>query len=357
LGVAGIDHIEIWAGNARQAAHYYRSAFGFAESAYAGPETGIRDRASHLLVQGKIRLLLTAAVTPEGEIPGFVQAHGDAVRNVVFEVGDAEMAYDEAIRRGAVGADTPRQVQDGTGSIVRSSIRAYGEVIHTFLQRDAYRGTFLPGFEPVEDASEGTGLLRIDHLVANVEEERMDAWVDYYQSIFGFHHMMTFDDRDISTEHSALRSKVMSSPDGSVKLPINEPAPGLRRSQIQEYLDFNSGPGIQHIALLTGDIVATVSKLRARGVTFLDVPGAYYDALPARIGEIDEDLGLLREHGILVDRDDAGYLLQLFTKPVQDRPTLFYEVIQRKGAQGFGKGNFKALFESIEREQARRGNL
>jgi 4-hydroxyphenylpyruvate dioxygenase len=357
LDVRGIDHVEIWTGNARQAAHYYGSALGFAGQAYAGPETGVRDRASHLVVQGKIRLVLTAPILPEGAIASFVHQHGDGVRNIVFETGDAEKTYDEAIRRGAVGVETPRLVQDGSGGVVRASIRAYGDVIHTFLQRDGYRGVFLPGFEPMEVAAVDTGLLRIDHMVANVEDEKMDLWVDYYQTIFGFHHMLTFDDRDISTEFTALRSKVMSSRDGAVKMPINEPAPGLRRSQIQEYLDFNQGPGIQHIALLTGDIVATVSALRERGVSFLDVPDAYYDALPARAGKIDEELDLLRKHRILVDRDEDGYLLQLFTKPVQDRPTLFYEVIQRKGAQGFGKGNFKALFESIEREQARRGNL
>ncbi len=357
LDVRGIDHIEIWAGNACQAAHYYRSAYGFEQIAYAGPETGLRDRASYLLAQGKIRLLLTAPMQPEGPIASFVHRHGDAVRDVVFEVGDAEKTFEEAIRRGAPGAEAPKLIQDESGGVVRASIRAYGDVVHTFLQRDDYRGPFLPGFEANRVAQEGTGLLRVDHVVANVDDQKMDFWADYYARVFGFRHFLTFDDKDIATEYSALRSKVMSSADGGIKLPINEPAPGLRRSQIQEYLDFNLGPGVQHVALLTGDILATIAELRGRGVSFLEVPESYYEALPARIGKIDEDPDLIRRNRILVDRDSDGYLLQIFTKPVEDRPTLFYEVIQRKGCQGFGKGNFKALFEAIEREQALRGNL
>jgi 4-hydroxyphenylpyruvate dioxygenase len=287
----------------------------------------------------------------------FVHRHGDGVRNVVFQTSDAEKAFDEAVRRGAIPHETPRLLQDDGGRVVRSAIKSYGDVIHTFLQREGYEGPFLPGYEPAPVPSDGTGLLRIDHMVANVEDQKMDEWVHWYQSIFGFRHFLSFDDKDISTEYTALRSKVMSSDDGGIKMPINEPAPGLRRSQIQEYLDFNVGPGIQHVALLTGDILATVAEMRERGVDFLDVPDTYYDMLAERVGAIDEDMDLIREQRILVDRDSEGYLLQLFTKPVEDRPTLFYEVIQRKGSQGFGKGNFRALFESIEREQARRGNL
>lgn len=357
LDVVGIDHVELWVGNALQAAHYYRTALGFDQVAYAGPETGVRDRASYALSQGKVRLIVSASVLPGGEIADFVRTHGDGVRNVVFEVSDAERAYDEALRRGAKGIVAPIAARDDGGTVVRASIKAYGEVIHTFLQRSGYGGPFLPGYEEARRAGGGTGLLRIDHMVANVEDQRMDTWVDWYRAIFGFHHFLTFDDKDISTEYSALRSKVMASVDGGIKMPINEPAPGLRRSQIQEYIDFNIGPGIQHIALLTGDILATIAEMRDRGLQFLEVPDTYYDDLPARVGKIDEDLDAIRRHRILVDRDADGYLLQLFTKPVEDRPTLFYEVIQRKGSQGFGKGNFKALFESIEREQARRGNL
>lgn len=357
LGVHGIDYVELYVGNALQAAHFYRTAFGFKQLAYGGPETGFRDRASYLVEQGKIRLLLTAPMLPEGEISTFVHKHGDGVHNVVFHVDDTEKIYEEAIRRGAVGVETPTVAKDDSGSVVRASIRACGSVIHTFLQRSEYQGCFLPGYAPAERPSDGSGLLRVDHMVANVEDQKMDTWVDYYRSIFGFHHFLSFDDKDISTEYTALRSKVMSSGDGGIKIPINEPAPGKRKSQIQEYLDFNLGPGVQHIAMLTGNIIATVTELRDRGVNFLDIPETYYDQLTERVGRIDEDLDLIRKNRILVDRDDDGYLLQLFTQPVEDRPTLFYEVIQRKGSQGFGKGNFKALFESIERAQAERGNL
>ncbi|MDM7915193.1 MAG: 4-hydroxyphenylpyruvate dioxygenase [Candidatus Eisenbacteria bacterium] len=357
LGVRGIDHVEIWVGNAAQAAYFYRTAFGFDVAAYSGPETGVRDRASYALERGKIRLAVTAPILPEGAIAAFVHKHGDAVRDIVFETDDAEGAYQEAIRRGALGIETPRLMKDEAGSVVRASIRAYGDVVHTFLQRSDYVGPFLPGYAERRAPGGDTGLLRVDHVVANVEDQKMDAWVGYYSSIFGFRHFLTFDDKDISTEYSALRSKVMASESGAVKLPINEPAPGMRRSQIQEYIDFNLGPGVQHIALLTGDILETIGDLRERGVSFLEVPDAYYDQLPERVGEIEEDLDALRRHKILVDRDQDGYLLQLFTRPVEDRPTLFYEVIQRKGSQGFGKGNFKALFEAIEREQALRGNL
>jgi 4-hydroxyphenylpyruvate dioxygenase len=357
LEVRGFDHVEIWVGNAIQAAHYYRTAFGFDQVAYAGPETGMRDRASYLLTQGKIRLVVTAPMLPDGPIASFIAHHGDGVRNVAFEVGDAQKAYEAAVRRGAAPADVPRVYRDGSGSVVTASIRTCGDVIHTFLQRDEYTGTFLPGYVEERRPGGGTGLLTVDHMVANVEDAKMDEWATFYRTVFGFHQFLSFDDKDISTEYTALRSKVMSSADGKVKIPINEPAPGLRRSQIQEYLDFNIGPGIQHVALLTGDILSTITQLRDRGVLFLEVPDTYYESLPERVGGIDEDLEAIRKHRILVDRDDQGYLLQLFTKPVEDRPTLFYEIIQRKGCQGFGKGNFRALFESIEREQARRGNL
>jgi 4-hydroxyphenylpyruvate dioxygenase len=357
LGVRGIDHIEIYSGNAVQSAHYYRTAFGFDQVAYAGPETGFRDRASYCMEHGKVRLLLTAPTTHEGPIASFVNRHGDAVRDVVFEVADAEAAYLEAIRRGAIGITTPREIRDADGIVVQASIRAYGEVIHSFVQRDGYKGRFLPGFESALLPGGGVGFATVDHVVANVDDDRMDTWAGYYAKIFGFRHLLTFDDKQISTQYSALRSKVMASENGVIKLPINEPAKGLRRSQIQEYLDFNVGPGVQHIALLTGNIIETVRELRDRGVRFLDVPDAYYDSLPERVGPIDEDLDTIRRERILVDRDADGYLLQLFSKPVEDRPTLFYEVIQRKGSRGFGVGNFKALFESIEREQERRGNL
>jgi len=357
LAVRGFDHIEIYVGNALQAAHYYRTAFGFDQIAYSGPETGFRDQASYLLQQGKVRILVTAPLQPEGGVAAFLARHGDGVRDVVFEVDDAEATYLEAIRRGAIGITTPRELRDEDGAVVRASIRAYGDVIHSFLQRDGYKGRFLPGFESSLLSGGGTGLVVTDHVVANVEDSRMETWAGYYAAIFGFRHLQTFDDKQISTQYSALRSKVMASDNGNVKLPINEPAPGLRRSQIQEYLDFNFGPGVQHIALLTGDILETVGELRDRGMGFLDVPDSYYDALPERVGAIDEDLDAIRKARILVDRDEEGYLLQLFSKPVEDRPTLFYEVIQRKGSRGFGVGNFKALFESIEREQERRGNL
>ena len=355
--VRGVDHIEIFTGNALQAAHFYRTAFGFDQIAYSGPETGVRDRASYALKQGKVRLVVTAPVLPDGEVASFVQIHGDGVRSVAFEVGDAEQAYASAVARGARELAPPRRLRDAGGEVISASIRSYGEVIHTFIQRDQYRGPFLPTYQEAPKPGGGSGLLKVDHMVANVEDQKMDTWVDFYQAIFGFHHLLTFDDKDISTEYSALRSKVMSSRDGSVKIPINEPAPGLRRSQIQEYLDFNIGPGVQHIALLTSDVIATVGEMRGRGVEFLEVPDSYYESLLDRVGDIDEDFDEIRKNRILVDCDDQGYLLQLFTKPVEDRPTLFYEVIQRKGCQGFGKGNFKALFEAIEREQARRGNL
>ncbi len=357
LPLQSIHHVELVVGNARQAAYYYRKAFGFSQVAYQGPETGVRDRASYVVQQGYIRLVLTSPLGPEGPLAEHLSLHGDGVRDIAFEVDDAPGVFAAVAARGARPEAPPRPVSDGGGAVQIASIRAYGDVTHTFVERGEYEGPFLPGFEPAPIAEPGVGLKRIDHLVANVADGEMDHWARWYEQMFGFHQFMSFDDKDISTTFSALRSKVMSSPTGSIKLPINEPAEGLKRSQIQEYLDAYRAPGVQHLAFHTPDVVATVTDLRRRGVEFLHVPEAYYESLWDRVGEIKEDRDTIAELGVLVDRDDEGYLLQLFTRPVQDRPTLFFEIIQRHGAQGFGKGNFKALFESIEREQARRGNL
>ncbi|NUQ11278.1 MAG: 4-hydroxyphenylpyruvate dioxygenase [Gemmatimonadaceae bacterium] len=357
--INGTDYIEFWVGNAKQAAHYYRGAFGFRLLGYRGPETGVRDRASYLLEQGKIRFVLTSPLGPEGEIAAHVAKHGDGVRDIAFWVDDARDAFARAVERGAVAARTPEVLKDAQGEVVIAAIRTYGDTIHSIVERRNYRGPFMPGFEPVTSPYEpaGAGLLYVDHCVGNVELGRMNEWVAFYSRVLGFYNLLSFDDKDISTEYSALMSKVMSNGNGRIKFPINEPAAGKKKSQIDEYLEFYRGPGVQHIAIATNDIVSTVTALRDRGVEFLRVPAAYYDTLLDRVGHIDEDLGPLRDLGILVDRDDEGYLLQIFSKPVQDRPTLFYEIIQRKGAKSFGKGNFKALFEAIEREQARRGNL
>ena len=357
LPVMSIHHVELLVGNARQAAFYYRKAFGFAQIAYRGPETGQRDRASYVLAQDRVRIAVTTPLSPEGELAELLRVHGDGVCAVAFEVDDATATYDAALDRGALSAAAPEELTDDHGSVTTAAIRAYGDVIHRFVEPGGYDGVFLPGFRPAPIDDPGVGLRRIDHLVANVEDRQMDRWAGWYERVFGFHQFLSFDDKDISTAFSALRSKVMSSPSGAIKLPINEPAEGRRRSQIQEYIDFNHGPGVQHMALYTSDIISTVEELRRRGVEFLEVPAAYYETIWERVGEVREDHDALRELGILVDRDDDGYLLQLFTRPVQDRPTLFFEIIQRHGAQGFGKGNFKALFEAIEREQRRRGNL
>jgi 4-hydroxyphenylpyruvate dioxygenase len=357
LPIREIDHVEFWVGNARQAAAYYRNLFGFDQVGYRGPETGTRDRASYLLTQGAIRLVLTTPLQPEGPIARHIQLHGDGVRDIALRVDDARTVFEEAVRRGARPVSEPMEEPGPGGRILRATVGAYGDIVHSFVERRGIEPDRLPGFQETDLRGGGAGLVAIDHIVGNVEDRKMDPWVGYYETVFGFRHFLTFDDKDISTEHSALRSKVVASENGKVKFPINEPAPGLRRSQIQEYLDFHHGPGVQHLALLTGDILSTITELRRRGVEFLEVPGAYYEALIERVGSIEEDLTRIRELGILVDRDDRGYLLQLFTRPVEDRPTLFFEIIQRRGSQGFGKGNFKALFESIEREQARRGNL
>jgi 4-hydroxyphenylpyruvate dioxygenase len=360
LPLKGTDHVEFYVGNARQAAHYYRSAFGMKLVAWRGPETGSRERASYVLEQGGIRFVLTAALQPGDPVAQHVHLHGDGVHDIALTVDDAEAAYRETLKRGARGVLEPMVLRDGAGEARVASIAVYGSTVHTFVERAGYRGAFLPGFEAVQGpdkVSRPVGLKAIDHMVANVELGRMNEWVRFYEHVMGFRLYQTFDDRDISTEYSALMSKVMANGTGRVKFPVNEPAPGRRKSQIEEYLDYYKGPGVQHIALLTGDIIGTVSRMRDQGVDFLRVPQTYYEQLAARIGSIDEDIGRLAELGILVDRDEEGYMLQIFTKPVEDRPTLFYEVIQRKGSRGFGKGNFKALFEAIEREQALRGNL
>ena len=357
MPLLGIDHIELYVGNGVQAAHYFTHALGFSETAYAGLETGMRDRASHLVEQGRVRFLLTSPLHGSNEIARHLAEHGDGVKVVALAVPDAEEAYRVAVRRGARGLIEPREEADEHGSVRLATIATYGETVHTFVERDGYEGPFLPGFEPVEGGEARDHFAGIDHVVGNVELGRMEEWVAYYERAFGFTEMIRFTDQDISTEYSALMSKVMADGKGRIKFPINEPAEGKRKSQIEEYLEFYGGPGVQHIALSTTDIVTTVRALRERGVHFLTTPGSYYEELPERIGEIDEDLADLSELGILADRDDEGYLLQIFTKPLSDRPTLFLEVIERHGARGFGEGNFKALFEAIEREQERRGNL
>ncbi|MBK6489639.1 MAG: 4-hydroxyphenylpyruvate dioxygenase [Gemmatimonadetes bacterium] len=362
--INGTDFIEFYVGNARQASLYYRSAFGFELVAYRGPENGTRDRASYLLQQGKVRFVLTTAIRPDlspdaAYIAEHVHKHGDGVRDLALWVDDAREAYARAIERGAQSVAEPRVLRDDDGEVVIAAIRTYGETIHSLVERRNYRGLFLPGFVPVTPHYQGTpvGLKYVDHCVGNVELGKMNHWVDFYAGVMGFRNLLTFDDKDISTEYSSLMSKVMANGNDRIKFPINEPASGKKKSQIEEYLDFYVGPGVQHMALATDDIVETVSTLRDRGVEFLSIPTSYYDELQGRVGRIDEPVDVLARLGILVDRDPDGYLLQIFTRPVQDRPTVFYEIIQRKGAKSFGKGNFKALFESIEREQALRGNL
>ncbi len=354
------DYVEFYVGNAKQAAHYYMSAFGFEQLAYAGPETGIRDRVSYLLEQNKLRFVLTASLVPDGEIARHVNLHGDGVKDIAILVEDARAAYEMALRGGARSVLEPTVLEDATGRVVKATIATYGDTVHSFVQRDGYAGVFLPGFEERRkrlDRVAKPELQFIDHCVGNVGWGEMDAWGDFYARVFGFSQLASFDDKDISTEYSALRSKVMTDPRHRVKFPINEPAEGKKKSQIEEYLDFYRGAGVQHMAIRTDDIAATIRALRANGVEFLDTPDTYYDALEDRVGKIDEATELLRELRILVDRDDLGYMLQIFTRPLQDRPTVFFEIIQRKGSLSFGKGNFKALFVSIEREQERRGNL
>ncbi|MFN3597630.1 MAG: 4-hydroxyphenylpyruvate dioxygenase [Rubricoccaceae bacterium] len=361
LPLNGTDYVEFYVGNAKQAAHYYATAFGFTIRAYRGPETGHRASASYLLEQGKVRFLLTAPMGPEGPVAAHVHRHGDGVRDLALWVDDATRSFEETVRRGAVPVREPERLEDEHGHVVLSAIGTYGDTIHTFVERKDYRGLFLPGFRAYENphwqAPGPVGLKYVDHCVGNVELGDMNRFVQYYADVMGFKNLISFDDEDISTEYTALMSKVMSNGNERVKFPINEPAEGKKKSQIEEYIEFYRGAGVQHIALATDDILATVAELRRRGVDFLTVPTTYYDELQDRVGQIDEPVKELADLGILVDRDPDGYLLQIFTKPVQDRPTVFYEIIQRKGARSFGKGNFKALFEAIEREQALRGNL
>jgi 4-hydroxyphenylpyruvate dioxygenase len=360
LPLNGTDYVEFYVGNAKQAAHFYRSAFGMRLTAYRGPETGTRDRVSWVVEQGKIRLVLTTALAPEHAVAEHVRLHGDGVRDIALWVDDAESAYRETTRRGARGVREPETLRDENGEVWISAIAAYGDTIHSFVERRNYRGAFLPGFVGIgteDSVSRPVGLKYIDHMVGNVGWGAMDTWVNFYRDVMGFRLYQHFDDKDISTDYSALMSKVMANGNDRVKFPINEPAEGKRKSQIEEYLDFYGGPGVQHIAMATDNIIETVTRLRDQGIEFLRVPSTYYEDLTARTGPIEEPIDRLSDLGILVDRDDEGYMLQIFTKPVEDRPTLFYEIIQRKGSRSFGKGNFKALFEAIEREQARRGNL
>lgn len=360
LPINGTDYVEFYVGNAKQAAHFYKTAFGFQSEAYAGPETGVRDRASYVLRQNKIRIVLTSALRSEHPISDHVRLHGDGVKVLALWVDDAYKAYEETTSRGARSFQEPKTMKDEFGEVRTSGIYTYGETVHLFVERKNYRGPFMPGYVKwnSEYAPEGTGLLHVDHCVGNVGWDRMNEAVQWYQDVMGFVNILSFDDKQINTEYSALMSKVMSNGNGYVKFPINEPAEGKKKSQIEEYLEFYEGEGVQHVAMETKDIVSTVRALKARGVEFLSAPPeAYYEMLPERIGEIQEDLKKIQELGILVDRDEEGYLLQIFTKPIQDRPTVFFEIIQRRGAQSFGAGNFKALFEAIEREQARRGNL
>lgn len=359
LPLLGTDYIELYVGNAKQAAHYYKTAFGFQSLAYAGPETGVRDRASYVLVQDKIRLVLTSPLQSGHAIAEHHKKHGDGVKVLALWVDDAYDAYEQTIKRGAKSYLEPQTLQDAHGEVKMSGIHTYGEVIHMFIERKNYSGVFMPGFVELKSEynPEPVGLRYVDHCVGNVGWNQMNPWVKFYEEVMGFKNILSFDDKDISTEYSALMSKVMSNGNGYVKFPINEPAEGKRKSQVEEYLDFYEGEGVQHIAVATSNIIETVTKLKDRGVEFLRVPNNYYDHVLDRVGKIDEDLKPLSELGILIDRDDEGYLLQIFTKPVEDRPTMFFEIIQRKGAKSFGKGNFKALFEALEQEQALRGNL
>jgi 4-hydroxyphenylpyruvate dioxygenase len=354
------DHLELYVGNAKQSAYFYERAFGFTQTAYAGPETGVRDRASYVVEQNDIRLVLTSGLRPDSEITRFACSHGDGVKDVALQVPSATEAYRQAVQRGARSVMEPHWIEDEYGRVELASIATYGENVHTFVNRDDYAGPYLPGYQSrVENGAPttGIGLLNIDHVVGNVELGRMEHWVEYYERVFGMVELIHFSDEAISTEYSALMSKVMMDGEGKIKFPINEPAEGKRKSQIEEYLDFYGGPGVQHVAMATEDIVATVEQLQDRGLRFLNTPGSYYEELEERVGEIDADYEDLQRLGILADRDEEGYLLQIFTRPVQDRPTFFFEIIERHGSRGFGVGNFKALFEAIEIEQARRGNL
>ncbi|HRE75419.1 MAG TPA: 4-hydroxyphenylpyruvate dioxygenase [Flavobacteriales bacterium] len=359
LPINGTDFVELYVGNAKQAAHYYKTAFGFQSLAYAGLETGVRDRTSYVIQQGKIKLILTTPFDPESEISHHIRKHGDGVKVIALWVDDATSAFNETVKRGAKPFMEPHKEEDKDGFVIKSGIHTYGDTVHVFVERKNYNGVFLPGFQKWESEYNPAdlGFKYIDHMVGNVELGEMNKWSKFYEEVMGFANLITFDDKDISTEYTALMSKVMTNGNGRIKFPINEPAEGKKKSQIEEYLDFYKGAGCQHIAIATNDIVHSVSEMRKRGVEFLYVPGTYYDNVKDRVGIIEEDLQKLKSLGIMVDRDEDGYLLQIFTKPVEDRPTLFFEIIQRKGANSFGKGNFQALFESIEAEQARRGTL
>jgi 4-hydroxyphenylpyruvate dioxygenase len=357
LPLKAIHHVELLVGNAKQAAYFYRHAFGFSQLAYAGPETGVKEQASYVLYQGSIRLVVSTPLSPADPMAEHLRQHGDSVLDIAFLVDDVDACIAEAVKRGANVALQPYDRSDQFGRIRRAKIRAYGDTLHSLISTADYKGPFLPGYQVRRRPSPGAGLERIDHIVGNVENGKMNDWGTYYNKVLGFHQFMSFDDKDISTDFSALRSQVMADPNDMIKFPINEPAPGKRKSQIQEYLDYNGGAGVQHVAIATRDIIHTVSVLKDNGVEFLSIPNSYYANLWERVGDVHEDHNAIRDLGILVDRDEKGYLLQIFTKPVEDRPTLFFEIIQRQGSDAFGKGNFKALFEAIEREQAARGNL
>ncbi len=361
LPILGTDYVEYYVGNAKQAAYFYKTALGFQSLAYAGLETGVRDRTSYVVVQDKIKLVFTTPLpgSESNEIFQHLKKHGDGVKVIALWVEDAAKAWKETTKRGAISYFEPRSGKDKSGQVVQSAIHTYGDTIHIFVERKNYQGVFLPGFEKWESTYNPTpcGLKYIDHMVGNVDWGQMNTWAKFYREVMGFANLITFDDKDISTKYTALMSKVMTNGNGRIKFPINEPAKGIKKSQIEEFIDFYGGSGCQHIAVATDDIVFTVSEMRKRGVEFLHVPGTYYDTVAERVGEIAEDLEVLKQNGIMVDRDEEGYLLQIFTKPMTDRPTLFFEIIQRKGAQSFGKGNFQALFESIEAEQERRGTL
>src|SRR6201995_1335159 len=359
LPLEGTDYVEFYVGNAKQAAHFYKTAFGFQSLAYSGPETGVKEKASYVIRQNKLTFILTTPLKSDGPIADHVRKHGDGVKFLALKVEDATSAWKETTKRGGKSYMEPTTLKDENGRVVMSGIHTYGDTVHLFIERGDYNGVFMPGFRKWESDYNPpeTGLLYVDHCVGNVGWNQMNPWVKFYEDVMGFRNILTFDDKDISTEYSALMSKVMSNGNGFVKFPINEPAEGKKKSQVEEYLEFYNGEGVQHVAIATRDIVKTVTEIQKRGVEFLNIPSSYYDELLARVGHIDEEIGALKKLGILVDRDDEGYLLQIFTKPVEDRPTVFFEIIQRKGAKSFGKGNFKALFEAIEREQGLRGNL
>ncbi|MEP6676319.1 MAG: 4-hydroxyphenylpyruvate dioxygenase [Ferruginibacter sp.] len=359
LPLQGTDYVEFYVGNAKQAAHFYKTAFGFQSLAYAGPETGMKDKVSYVIRQNKLTFVLTTPLRTDNEIADHIYKHGDGVKVLALKVEDAASAYEETTKRGGKSYLAPSVLKDDQGEVILSGIHTYGETVHLFIERKNYNGIFMPGFREwkTEYNPSSTGLLYVDHCVGNVGWNQMNPWVKFYEEVMGFKNILSFDDKDISTEYSALMSKVMSNGNGFVKFPINEPAEGKKKSQVEEYLDFYNGEGVQHVAIATANIIETVKDLQSRGIEFLKIPASYYEEVLDRVGKIDEDLAPLKELGILIDRDEEGYLLQIFSRPLEDRPTVFFEIIQRKGAKSFGKGNFKALFEALEREQDSRGNL